>query len=144
MRQAAVLVWVFVFWGNPIFSPQGHSEEKEPWPIAVSNYQAPEAGEHPRLLFRRSDLSKLRKRAETTEGLAIVARLREQLGGGESMPTHKNAMTSAYGKQGGPKPQKEDMPVGAYSISHMAGFGLLYQITGDKKYAAFFNNQGLR
>jgi len=44
-------------------------------------------------------------------------------------------MTSAYGKQGGPKPGQAPLPLGAYSISHAAGFGFLYQITGDRKYA---------
>ncbi len=109
--------------------------EDAPWPSPVSGFVAPEAGEHPRLFFRRSDLAELRRRAATPEGKAILARLKEQLGGGEAMPKHKNPMTSAYGKSGGPKPSKEEMPLGAYSLSHAAGFGFLYQITGEKKYA---------
>ena len=44
-------------------------------------------------------------------------------------------MTSAYGKEGGPKPGKDELPLGAYSMSHAAGYGLLYQLTGEKKYA---------
>ncbi|MBN1819050.1 MAG: hypothetical protein JW828_16950, partial [Sedimentisphaerales bacterium] len=30
---------------------------------------------------------------------------------------------------------ENELPVGAYSMSHAAGFGFLYQLTGDKKYA---------
>ena len=106
-----------------------------PWPAEVKGFTAPKSGEHPRLFFRRADLPKLRARANTPEGKAILERLKVVLGGGEGMPKHKNPMTSAYGKKGGPKPQRQQMPVGTYSISHAAGFGFLYQITGQRKYA---------
>jgi hypothetical protein len=111
------------------------ADDSGPWPAAVPGFQAPKPGEHPRLFFRRSELPDLRKRADTAEGKAIVARLKAQLGGGQSMPKHKNPMTSAYGKAGGPKPGKDDLPLNTYSISHAAGFGFLYQLTGEQKYA---------
>ena len=108
-----------------------------PWPSPVPGHQVVGPGEHPRLFFRRTDLPALKARARTPEGQAIIKRLRVLLNGsdGESLPTIRNPMTTAYGKTGGPKPQKSDMPVGAYSISHVAGFGFLHLLTGDKKYA---------
>jgi len=110
--------------------------EKRAWPAPVPGFVAPKPGEHPRLLFRRSDLPGLRQRAKTPEGKAILDRLFRCLGSdGLTMPELKNDMTSAYGKGGGPKPRKHDWPVGTYSISHAAGFGFLYQLTGDKGYA---------
>jgi hypothetical protein len=106
-----------------------------PWPIPIPGHQPPAPGEHPRLFFRQSDLPSLRKRADTPQGKALIARLKTVLGGGEKMPALKNDMTTAYGKEGGPKPRTEEWPDGTYSISHAAGFGFLYQLTGDKRYA---------
>ena len=115
-----------------------HAGEGEtPWPAAVEGFQAPAPGEHPRLFFREGDLDRVKARARTPEGKAILRRLRQCLNGGDgrSMPSVKNPMTSAYGKQGGPKPQDSELPVGAYSLSHAAGFGFLYHLTGEKRYA---------
>ncbi len=106
-----------------------------PWPMDVPGFVPPEPGEHPRLLFRKSDLPALRARSKTPEGQALIARLKETLGGGDAMPQLKSPMTSAYGKAGGPKPSDTQLPEGAYSISHAAGFGLLYQLTGEARYA---------
>ncbi|MEI7766537.1 MAG: PKD domain-containing protein [Phycisphaerae bacterium] len=97
-------------------------------PVPVPGWQAPAVGEHPRLLFRGADLPAIKARAKTPEGAKIVERLRATLGGGEAMPTVYNASVRAYEKQ-------RDLPEGAFTISHMAGFGMLYQLTGDKKYA---------
>jgi hypothetical protein len=47
------------------------------------------------------------------------------------MPTARRDPKAPFGDKTAPIPQ----PEGAYTISHAAGFGLLYQITGDKKYA---------
>jgi len=96
-----------------------------PWPSPVSGYKEPEPGEHPRLLFRKADLAKIKEKANTPEGMMIIARLRKQLNGsdGESMPTSFN-----NGKT-------DSLPPGAYTYSHVAGFGMLYQLTGNKKYA---------
>lgn len=104
-----------------------------PWPTPVEGWAAPEPGEHPRLFFRKGDVPALRERAKTPEGQAILTRLRATLGGGEAMPTVYNAATKAYDdevtKAQGP------LPEGAYTISHAAGFGFLFQLTGETRYA---------
>jgi hypothetical protein len=89
------------------------------------------------LLFRRSDLPALRKKAQTPEGQAILQRLRFLLDGreGETMTTVFSPATRAY-MAGGYKNTVVDTP-GVYTISHAAGYGLLYQLTGEKKYADF-------
>jgi hypothetical protein len=104
--------------------------DPRPWSVAVKDFKPVVAGEHPRLFFRKGDLPELKRRAATPDGQAIIKRLREQLNGsdGESMPTQYNPATQAYA--GGFK-----AGVGAYTFSHGAGFGFLYQLTGDKKYA---------
>ena len=91
------------------------------WPADVPGWERPRPGEHPRLLFRKSDLSDLKKRAEMPEGRAIVARLRFLLDG-EDGDTLLPAGQPQY-------------TVGAFTIGHAAGYGLLYQLTGEKKYA---------
>ena len=60
-----------------------------PWHMPVEGFVAPASGEHPRLLFRRSDLPALRSKAKTPEGQAILKRLRTLLDGarGETMTT---------------------------------------------------------
>jgi hypothetical protein len=108
--------------------------QEKPWPSPVPGWVAPQPGEHPRLLFRRDELPRLRKAAATPEGKAILARLRKCLNGsdGESMPTRfgvKGPVT-----QDGSGDFAADPP-GTYTFSHAAGFGLLYQLTGEKKYA---------
>ena len=107
------------------------ARDDRPWFVEVAGFKAPQPGEHPRLFFRKSDVPELRRRAETPEGRQMVARLRKQLNGsdGESMPTVFNPAKQAYEKN-----NFKDQ-VGAYTISHAAGFGFLYQLTGDKKYA---------
>lgn len=100
-----------------------------PWFVPIKGYVPLHAGEHPRLLFRKSDLEEIKRRAATPEGQEIVARLKATLGGGEEMPVHYSKAKKAYDNL------KEKLPEGAYTVSHAAGFGMLYQITGDKKYA---------
>jgi hypothetical protein len=94
--------------------------EKSPWPADVPGFVRPAPGEHPRLLFRKTDLAEMKKRAETPEGRAIIRRLRFLLDGAN-----------------GDTPPKPNAPkqIGAFTIGHAAGYGLLYQLTGDKKYA---------
>ncbi len=137
-----------------MFGAAASAAEDGAWPAPVKDWAAPQAGEHPRLFFRRSDLAALKKRAETPEGKAIIARLKQQLDGkdGDTFPTVFNGSGHAYQ---GNKPGAEDeankdngaknsdkavgknteMPVGAYTIGHAAGYGLLWQLTGEKKYA---------
>jgi hypothetical protein len=105
--------------------------QEPPWPAPVPGYKEPAAGEHPRLFFRKADLPALRARAKTPEGQAVLRRLKETLGGGEAMPKHHRPATAPFGDKTAPI----ELPAGAYTISHAAGFGLLYQLTGDKKYA---------
>lgn len=105
----------------------------EPWPAPVTGFVEPVAGEHPRLFFRKADLPELRRRAtETAEGRAIVARLRELLGNnGEALPSVWNPN---YPINISPK-GRDALPVGAFTMSHAAGYGMLYQLSGEKKYA---------
>jgi hypothetical protein len=103
----------------------------------VKGFKPVAAGEHPRLLLRKSDVPELRKKAQTPEGKAIIARLRYLLDGkdGETMTAIFSKATHAY-MGGGFKNTAVDTP-GVYTMSHAAGYGLLYQLTGDKKYADF-------
>ncbi|MCH8540681.1 MAG: DUF4962 domain-containing protein [Opitutales bacterium] len=107
------------------------SEDSSPWPAPVADHEAVAPGEHPRLFFRQADLPALRARAETPEGQAIIERLRELLGGGEAMPEAYRPIDAPFGDRTPPI----DLPEGAYTMSHAAGFGLLYQLTGEQKYA---------
>jgi len=106
------------------------------WPAPVKDWVEPKAGEHPRLFFRKADLPKLKDRAKTPEGQAILKRLRFLLDGanGETFPTEFNPNK---GKQpDGTGKFNESAPLGkTYTIWHGAGYGFLYQITGEKKFA---------
>jgi len=109
--------------------------EQPPWPADVPGFVPVQPGEHPRLLFRNTDLPALRKRAETPEGQAILKRLRVTLNGtdGESLPSELGMNTKPAADGAGPLAER---PAGhVFTISHVAGYGFLYQITGDKKYA---------
>jgi hypothetical protein len=106
---------------------------KQPWPADVPGFVKPAPGEHPRLLFRKADLPALRARAQTPEGKAILIRLRKTLGGnGEVFPEFLPLST-----KGGDHDKRSDFLAkpGCLSLSHTAGYGLLYQLTGEKKYA---------
>lgn len=104
-----------------------------PWPADVPGFVAPAPGEHPRLFFRKGDLPALRAKAESPEGRAIVARLRKLLDGadGNAMPKQHRPEDAPYGDRS----QPVELPEGAYTMSHAAGYGLLYQLTGDRRYA---------
>lgn len=109
-----------------------HAAEK--WPTDVPGYVRPAAGEHPRLLFRKADVPALRAKAQTPEGKALIARLRTTLGGnGEVLPAVFSAAEKGYDKAAA-QAAGIDKP-GAFTIGHAAGYGLLYQLTGEKKYA---------
>ena len=107
--------------------------DDRPWNRPVEGFKPIEVGEHPRLLFRKSDLPALRKRAETATGKAIIARLRQTLDGrnGDGMPVAFNPTVGPVNSDD----SSYKAPLGAFTISHVAGYGLLYQITGDQKYA---------
>ncbi len=107
------------------------------WFTAVKGFTPPAAGEHPRLLFRRSDVPALREKAQTPEGKAILKRLRFLLDGkdGETMTAIFSKATHAY-MGGGSRNTVANTP-GVYTFSHAAGYGLLYQLTGERKYAEY-------
>ena len=110
-----------------------HANEAN-WPADVPGYVKPAPGEHPRLLFRKADMPALRAKAQTPEGKALVTRLRTVLGdNGEVFPTVSSAAAKGYDKAA---VQDEDIDKpGAFTIGHAAGYGMLYQLTGEKKYA---------
>jgi len=101
-----------------------------PKALPVPGWVAPAAGEHPRLLLRKADVPALKARAETPEGKAIVARLREVLGGGETMPTRFNPAKTANTLTTEP-----NFDVQTWTVSHGAGFAMLWLLTGERRYA---------
>jgi len=107
------------------------ADAADTWPAPVEGFRPPAPGEHPRLLFRESDLPALKAKANTVEGRAIIARLKYLLGGGEAMPTVYNQNPPINIGPSGPA----ELPPGAFTVNHAAGFGLLYQLTGEQKYA---------
>lgn len=116
-------------------------QDDRPWFKEVKDFKPVQPGEHPRLFFRKSDLPELKRRAATPEGEKIIARLRQLLNGsdGKTMPTLYSPATMAYDKSPAAvafkKTLKSEEPDGAYTMSHGAGYGFLYQLTGDKLYA---------
>jgi len=110
--------------------------DDRPWFVPVKGHSPVKPGEHPRLLFRKSDVPALRRKAQTPEGKAIIARLRRTLDGadGDSMPVAYNP-TCGHVEPDGAGDFVKTAPLGSYTFSHTAGYGLLYQLTGDKKYA---------
>ncbi|GDY14694.1 hypothetical protein LBMAG53_35720 [Planctomycetota bacterium] len=118
-------------WSHDGFAPPG----SEAWVSDVPGYVRPAPGEHPRLFFRKGDVPALRQRAATPEGKAIIARLRHLLGGnGETFPTWFSKVNSHLP---GPVPNESNHDPGSFSLDHAAGYGLLYQITGEQRYADF-------
>lgn len=79
----------------------------------ISPFQPLTAGEHPRLFFRSYDLPRLKAMAATSEGAARVAQIKSALGGGDGL--------------------RKDMS--GFTLWDGFGFGMLYQLTGDQKYA---------
>jgi hypothetical protein len=102
------------------------------FPLAVPGFIKPASGEHPRLLFRRADIPRLRDRMSTPQGRQILARLRHTLGNeGETLPVVFNTNPVHNQLQIG----RVDPPVGAFTNGHAAGFGFLFVLTADRKYA---------
>ncbi len=114
--------------------PVRSAPPETPWPAPVKDFQAPKSGEHPRLFFRKSDVAELKKRANTDEGKAIIKRLKELVGGGEEMPTEFNPNRGKQADGNGGFEAKEAVGK-TYTLWHASGFGMLYQLTGEKKYA---------
>lgn len=105
------------------------------WSVPAPGFVPPAPGEHPRLFFRKTDLPVLRKKARTTEGQAIVARLRATLGEeGKKLTAVVNDRPPANTVAGGDEVLRKQ-PLGMFTFSHAAGFGYLYLLTEDKLYA---------
>jgi hypothetical protein len=106
---------------------------EDSWPAAAPGHVALQPGEHPRLFLRRSDLPALKARAATPEGRAILTRLRRLLDGGDGtdMPPATRSGDPPHGDKSTPIEQ----PVGCLTLSHPAGYGLLWQLTGEQRYA---------
>lgn len=115
-------------WDKPV-------PDLETWWSPVKNFEPIKRGEHPRLLFRQKDLPALRAKMDTPEGKALLRRLRYLLNGGdgEGMPVAYSSARKAY--EGGGKKNTIVHKVGVYTFGHVAGYGLLYQLTGDQRYA---------
>jgi len=101
---------------------------KRIWWVPVKDWTPVQPGEHPRLFFRKADLPALRERAVTPEGKAMIERLKKLLGGGEAMPAVYSKSVKGYTNNG-------DLPLGTFTLWHAMGFGMLYQLTGEQKYA---------
>ena len=111
------------------------ADEAGPWPADVKGFKAPAAGEHPRLLFRKSDLPALRQRAQTPEGKALIQRLKITLDGADGTDLPKQFGMDTRPAQDGSGPLAKSPDGSVYTISHVAGYGFLYQLTGEKRYA---------
>lgn len=137
-RTAVALVLAACLIGGPATIRVRAAEPEAPWPAPVPGHVTPAPGEHPRLFFRVADLPRLRERAATAEGQAIVKRLRMLLDGGEGATLPKPPATVEKGKD---DKEDEDEPTDippygtAYTLWHGAGYGLLFQLTGEKRYA---------
>ena len=107
----------------------------ESWWKPVEGFSEVESGEHPRLLFRQKDINALREKMNTSEGKAFLHRLRFLLNGndGEGMPIAYNPAKKAYTL--GKKKSLVLDTAGVYTFGHVAGYGLLYQLTGEVRFA---------
>jgi len=56
-------------------------ENAPDWTVDVAGWKAVAANEHPRLIYRKSDLARLKQRAATPEGKVILARMKTLLDG---------------------------------------------------------------
>jgi hypothetical protein len=109
-----------------------HAQNEAAAFVDVPGWKAPAPGEHPRLIFRKADLPALRQRAETPEGKEMITHLKVLLGGGEVMPTQFSQEKPVNSVD---EAAVTRQPIGTFTLSHAAGFGMLYLLTGDKKYA---------
>jgi len=139
MKQALALL---LCW---LITPTAPAQELGSWDTPIPDFSSwwtpvrpftPVApGEHPRLLFRRHELPALRQKAQTPEGRRMLQRLRYLLdgGAGTGMPKAYNAAREAYAAGGGKSIVLDS--AGVFTFGHVAGYGLLYQLTGEKQYA---------
>ena len=82
-----------------------------PWPELIKGHVPIQGGEHPRLIFRKAEMPRLKKlAAETPAGQAILAQAKAA---------------------GGRGPHEGDK----FTTWPAVGYGFLYQMTGDRKHA---------
>jgi hypothetical protein len=107
--------------------------DTKPWFQRVDGFRPPRAGEHPRLLFRKDQIAEIRARARTETGKKIVQRLRILLGNnGQRMQNTLNRVKPANHNH-----SDLSKPAGSMFTSfHAPGYAMLYQVTGDREYAA--------
>ncbi|GDY13982.1 hypothetical protein LBMAG53_28600 [Planctomycetota bacterium] len=111
--------------------------ELPPCPQPIPGFVAPAAGEHPRLFFRKSELGAIKAKAATEDGKKIVARLRLLLDGanGDELPEGYNDCPKIEMKDHAPSSVENAAHGKAFTLWHAAGYGMLWQLTGEKKYA---------
>ena len=107
-----------------------HRFDSRPWWTPVHDWHPVAADEHPRLFCRRDDLPALRRKAGTTAGRAILDRLAFILGGLDAPPVIFNDRPVV-----GQNATGGDLPVGAFTCWHGAGYGLFYLLTGEQRFA---------
>lgn len=107
------------------------TDPERPWPRPVAGFVAPAPGEHPRLFLRRADLERVRARARSDQGRALLDRLRELLGGDKHLTPVVNTFSTVNTGAKGPG----QLPIGAFTVFHPVGFATLYLATGEARYA---------
>lgn len=68
----------------PASAPRKHENwgyNAPDWTVPVEGWTPLKSGEHPRLVFRKAELPRLKKRAETPEGQLMIQRLKKLLDG---------------------------------------------------------------
>jgi hypothetical protein len=107
------------------------------WPADVAGHKPVQPGEHPRLFFRKADLPALKQKAQTPEGQVIIARLKFLLNGGDgaSLPELYNPNKGKQAADGAGNPVSNAPEGKAFTLWHATGYGMLFQLTGDKRYA---------
>jgi hypothetical protein len=89
--------------------------------IPTEGFVAPGAGEHPRLYLRRSEIAHLRAQAETPRGREVVEGLLNLVDGGKAVgPVQIEGWSKRYKLDG---------------FYQSTTFAVLFQITGDARYA---------
>ena len=111
---------------------QNAGDQAAPVWVPTAGFKAPQTGEYPRLLFRKADIPALRAKAQTPQGKQMIAHLKTLLGGGDAMPERFGTDAPVNNANEG---NIRKHPVGTYTLSHSTGFGLLYVLTGEKRYA---------
>jgi|GEM_PF-2404450 len=92
-----------------------------PLPRVAAGFQRAERGEHPRLFFRKADLPALRREAATADGRRMLAAVRSRLDAAKRYGF-------GYRREGAPA---------LHESLWAAGYGLLYQLTGDRDAVAW-------